>query len=309
MEKTYHSNGKLLLTGEYLVLDGATALAIPSQYGQSLTVRPIEGNELHWKSIDHKGNCWFEAIFLTENGVLKARPTSEDNTTVHFKTVQILLNILQQAKIMNPSFLRNQTGWHISTQLDFPRDWGLGSSSTLINNISQWADVDAFELLETSFGGSGYDIAAAQYNSPLLFTKQPESPIVETCSLPWNFTAELFFVYLNQKQDSKEGIARYKKASATPQQIKKISSITLKAIACTTRTGLEKLLQQHETIVSEIIQLPTIKERLFSDYPNTIKSLGAWGGDFVLATGTESQQDYFRKKGYNTIIPFSEMIA
>ncbi len=35
---TFRSNGKLLLTAEYLVLDGARAIALPTKLGQSLTV-------------------------------------------------------------------------------------------------------------------------------------------------------------------------------------------------------------------------------------------------------------------------------
>jgi hypothetical protein len=30
-EKTFYSNGKLLITGEYLVLDGAKAFALPKK--------------------------------------------------------------------------------------------------------------------------------------------------------------------------------------------------------------------------------------------------------------------------------------
>ena len=68
------------------------------------------------------------------------------------------------------------------------------------------------------------------------------------------------------------------------------------------------LLNTHEIILSETLKIPTIKETLFSDYTNTIKSLGAWGGDFVLATGTLSEMTYFRNKGYSTILPYKEMI-
>ena len=42
MEKTYYSNGKLLLTGEYVVLDGAEALAVPTRFGQNLTVKQVK---------------------------------------------------------------------------------------------------------------------------------------------------------------------------------------------------------------------------------------------------------------------------
>ena len=70
---------------------------------------------------------------------------------------------------MNPEFLQSEQGFLVKTNLTFPRDWGLGTSSTLINNIAQWAKVDAFQLLWNSFSGSGYDIANAQYNTPILY--------------------------------------------------------------------------------------------------------------------------------------------
>lgn len=38
---SFKSNGKLLLTGEYLVLDGAVALALPTKMGQIMTVEPL----------------------------------------------------------------------------------------------------------------------------------------------------------------------------------------------------------------------------------------------------------------------------
>ncbi|MFT6826440.1 MAG: hypothetical protein ACJAYD_001001 [Patiriisocius sp.] len=78
---------------------------------------------------------------------------------------------------------------------------------------------------------------------------------------------------------------------------------------CYTLQDFERILNAHEQKISKLLAQPTIKQMLFKDYPNTIKSLGAWGGDFVLATGNNSDMDYFKNKGYNTIIPFQEMIA
>ena len=68
------------------------------------------------------------------------------------------------------------------------------------------------------------------------------------------------------------------------------------------------LIEEHEQIISSIIQLRPVKERLFSDYDGAIKSLGAWGGDFVLATGNQNSIDYFTKKGYSTILSYSDMV-
>ena len=42
---SFFANGKLLLTSEYLVLDGAKAFAIPTKKGQSLHVEITEKND------------------------------------------------------------------------------------------------------------------------------------------------------------------------------------------------------------------------------------------------------------------------
>ena len=79
-------------------------------------------------------------------------------------------------------------------------------------------------------------------------------------------------------------------------------------MACSDLGTFESLLNHHESVISNTLRIPTIKEQLFSDYPRAIKSLGAWGGDFILAIGDESSMGYFRQRGYETIIPYTEMI-
>jgi mevalonate kinase len=303
MSAKFYSNGKLLLSGEYLVLDGAMALSIPTKYGQSMVVDSSEVGTINWKSLDNNGTIWFENSFtfseLNSTKDLVGDPNSTKDT---------LLKILQEAKKLNPKFLDGTNGWNVTTHLNFPQNWGLGSSSTLINNIAQWAKINAFELLEKSFGGSGYDIAAAQNNSPILYKRQDGAPLVEAVNIHWDFTDQLFFLHLNQKQNSKEGIIQYRKVSISLIELSKISTITRSLIACETLAAFEKLIDKHELLISEIIQTPTIKTQLFSDYPRSIKSLGAWGGDFILVTATPKDLDYFRNKGYNTVLSFAEMI-
>lgn len=300
MKQTYYSNGKLLLTGEYLVLNGASGIAIPTKYGQSLEIYPSEEKGIHWKSLDEKGAVWFEGNFTSEAGVLAQDDQGE--------TSKILFDILRAANNLNSKFLAENSCCSVITKLNFPRSWGLGTSSTLINNIAQWAQVDPFQLLQDSFGGSGYDIAVAQSDTPILYQIKGDVPNVSSIVLPWHFTDQLFFVHLNQKQDSKEGIARYNKASVDKKMFAKIDDINQALLICETISEFEILLEQHEKIISEMIQLPTIKKERFSDYPRTIKSLGAWGGDFVLATGGDAEKDYFRRKGYHTILDFQTML-
>ncbi|HCO83183.1 MAG TPA: GHMP kinase, partial [Arenibacter sp.] len=96
---------------------------------------------------------------------------------------------------LNPSFLSTSQGYEITTALNFPREWGLGSSSTLINNIAQWAQIDAYVLLWNAFSGSGYDIACAQNNSPIIYQLKNSRPIVHSASFNPTFKSDLYFVY------------------------------------------------------------------------------------------------------------------
>lgn len=298
-QATYKSNGKLLITGEYVVLDGATALAIPTKYGQSLTVTNTNEMTLHWISKDHTGNSWFETH-------INLSTLSSSNTS---KIARTLCTILQTARAHNPSFLKQSNGVTALAQLDFPRDWGLGTSSTLINNIAQWAQIDAFTLLKESFGGSGYDIAAAQHNTPILYSLKDKKPQVKPCILTWSFTDHLFFVHLNQKQDSKKGIERYRGKQTQPGLIETISDLSRKTLLCYTLTDFERIIDAHENKIASLLGQATVKELLFNDFPNSIKSLGAWGGDFILATGNKQDMTYFKDKGYTTILAFNDMIA
>jgi mevalonate kinase len=195
--------------------------------------------------------------------------------------------------------------------LTFPRDWGLGSSSTLINNIAQWAHVNAFELLGNAFSGSGYDIANAQNNTPILYQLENRNSQVKTIDFLPEFSDQLYFIHLNQKQKSREGIARYKEYKMLRQakhDIERISIISVELAKAKTLHEFEQLIEEHEQIIAKIIQLEPVKSKLFPDYFGSIKSLGAWGGDFILATGNKNTPDYFKEKGYATVLKYKEMV-
>lgn len=305
MKQTFYSNGKLLITGEYLVLDGANALALPTKFGQSLAVENIEEPGIEWKSLDANGTVWFKEIFSIDEIASPSNKRAHKDT----KFIKRIIQILNEAKKLNPNFLTSPKGYKITTKLDFPRDWGLGSSSTLINNIATWAKVDAFSLLRATFKGSGYDIAAAQNNNPIIYSKTGNSINVLPQQLKWNFTNQLFFVHLNRKQNSRDGISSYqiqKKNKELP--FAEINLITSKISVCKSLLEFEELITTHEELISKVIQQKPLKDQLFSDYNGAIKSLGAWGGDFILVTGKEVDMDYFKEKGFETILTFKEMI-
>ena len=198
MEKFY-SNGKLLISGEYAVLDGALSLALPTKFGQSLEVSVLDVPVLIWESFSCDKQLWFQAEI--QLGKLKELSSESKLST--------LQKILLSAQELNPEFLKDGKGAFVQTFLTFPTEWGLGTSSTLINNIASWAKVDAFALLQNSFGGSGYDIACAQNDTPVQYQIIENTPTVTEVEFSPQFIDDIYFVYLNQKQDSKEGIQLY----------------------------------------------------------------------------------------------------
>ena len=295
----FYSNGKLLLSAEYVVLDGALALALPTKYGQTLSLEPIKAKKSVWESYDADGHLWFKADFT-----LKDFDFSTENPIA--KQLQKILNTARKLK---SSFLTENQNYKITTKLSFPRKWGLGSSSTLINNIAQWAQIDAFSLQFKCFGGSGYDIACARNNQPILYQLKKQKPVVKPVDFNPNFKEQLYFVYLNKKQNSREGIADYQSLkNKDKKDILEISEISKKILKSQNVLDFENLITQHEKIIGNILKKQPIKERLFSDYFGAIKSLGAWGGDFILATGNMDTPYYFKQKGYETVIKYDDMI-
>ncbi|WP_298237805.1 GYDIA family GHMP kinase [uncultured Algibacter sp.] len=310
----YRSNGKLLLTGEYAVLDGALSLAIPTKFGQSLKVETIEDPKIIWESLDEKGLVWFESsISINEITTLQLRLVQAKQSVPNNDVSNRLIQILSTVKALNPNFLNKKNGYKVTTKLDFPRTWGLGTSSTLINNIAQWAKVDAYKLLELTFGGSGYDIACAKHNMPISYQLLSKDDFakrnIKEVDFRPSFKEHIFFVYLNRKQNSRDGIKHYHANKENSKSaITEIDSITNQITSCNSLAIFEDLITKHENIIGKLTKQKPIKDLFFNDFEGGIKSLGAWGGDFILVTSKANPASYFKNKGYNTIIPYKDMV-
>jgi mevalonate kinase len=298
----FRANGKLLLTGEYAVLDGALALALPAKQGQTLHFEP-GGTQLHWRSYDVDGACWFEAILDVPSFFI---PHTSDAAAG-----ERLVQILRAAQQMNPDFAPCGTA---TTRLEFSRHWGLGTSSTLIANVAAWAGVDAYRLLEQTFGGSGYDVACATAPGPILFQLRDGQPTVARAAFHPPFSEYLWLVYLGKKQDSREGIRRYREHAGQAGQawVDAVSRMATDCVAATQLSDFEWLLREHERLIGEVLGLPPVQSALFPDYQGTVKSLGAWGGDFVLAAAAGSPEEtraYFQEKGLGVVLSYEELIG
>jgi mevalonate kinase len=290
------ASGKLMLTGEYLALCGAKSLALPTQLGQSMLVSTQPGqNFLQWKAYLPNKSIWFEATFLL--------PTMRTITCTDDKSAEIIATLL---KCSNYKFKRD-TSYTIETQLDFDPSWGLGSSSTLIANIANFTKANAFSLLEKSFGGSGYDIAVSLANKALIFQKNA-TPQWETIDYQPAFYDDVLFIYSGTKRISSEAIKDFESSKINEDLINEVNDITDAFLIASGIAELEALIDAHENFISKIIGNQPIKSTLFSDYSGSIKSLGAWGGDFFLATRKEEAKKYFSDKGYTIMFEWNELI-
>ena len=306
-DQFFYGHGKLLLSGEYFVLDGAKSLALPTQVGQSMSVKYSQSYDphLYWKSFDLEGNQWFETKFefWHFNFVDNENPTKEE---------LVLQKILRQARHQNNHFLRDEVDVHVETKLGFPLEWGLGSSSTLLYNIAQWAYISPFQLLFKTYGGSGYDIACAQSDGPITYSKKSSGPSWAPIQFDPSFKDQIYFVYLGNKQSSQAAIADYNtKRPFAADLIQKLSEITELMTESEHIDEFEKLIEIHEDLVADNLNLTKVKELHFSDYWGQIKSLGAWGGDFVMVTSKKSKADtkkYFADRGYEVFLPYHKLI-
>ena len=297
----FKSNGKILLSSEYLVMDGAKSIALPSRLTQDLIVSKCDKNTIEWFSHDMHNNLWYEDRFFVKNNNLVCE--SEKNVTSQ-KIISLFNHLSKTHK------LANLLGNKFETRLNFKKDWGLGTSSTFVNNLAKWAKVDPYQLLFSTFKGSGYDIACCDLNHPIIFKKTNESIDVKKIKFKPPFIKNLFLIHLGKKQNTQLSIENYsKKQFDRMELIKKINTITDEFIKCNELIHFEELIQEHESIISKATSIIPIQNSNFSDYKDgKIKSLGAWGGDFILVTTKNKDLSYFKKRGLETIIPLEDIV-
>lgn len=303
--KSFRANGKLYVAGEYTVLDGGLSFAIPTKLGQTLSVDYLETSGhpiLIWEAFLVDKSLWFSAEFDLKT--LEILNASDEKLTRKLK------ELFHAIEKIDPNFFKNQTqNIYCKTHLEFPKEWGLGSSSTLIYLLSKFAGVDEFELSDLTFRTSGYDIACASRDYPIYYQILENQRRIEPVKFNPGFLDKLHFVYLNQKQDTQIGVSKqYKSKPKNENLVKQISILTQKIVRSSSLSEFETLIDEHENLLSKHMEVPKVKDLYFSDYRGSVKSLGAWGGDFVMVTEREGFKNYFESKGYNTIFSYKEIM-
>ncbi|HPR57677.1 MAG TPA: GYDIA family GHMP kinase [Bacteroidales bacterium] len=299
----YYSRGKFLISGEYLVMKGALALALPLKFGQSLEVSVSRRDGISWKSFE-KNMLWFEADF--------SLPSFEISKTSDTEKAVFLKKLLQNAFRMNPDWFEANVGFDVISKADFDLRWGLGSSSTLISNVAWWFGINPFDLHFSVSGGSAYDIACARATGAIFYQLNEHQPVITPVSFNPVFKNQLYFVYSGKKQRSDISILQMAgRLEVNDSKIDEVSAISKKLAESTTISEFELLIDEHEQILSELFDLPTVKRSFFPDFSGSAKWLGAWGGDFFMMTWKDDPKllsDYLTSKGFDTVFSFNDMV-
>lgn len=297
---TYHANGKLLLTGEYLVLHGAKAIAIPLNVGQQMEVSHDDSTQnIRWQAL-YGDQLWFSCELDPADFSVLATTNSEKAAT--------LVRILEAIRSLKSDFSL-ASGTQFKTTIEANPEWGLGSSSTLLSLLSQFACVDPFLLNELVFQGSGFDIACATADGPILYQRgRPAEPVL----LDYPFADQLFLVYSGQKKGTAREVRSFlKERPVAEQQIADMNALSEEFAVCSNQEDFNRLIEIHESMIGKIIDQIPVKAQFFPDFDGAIKSLGAWGGDFWLVSSAlpfQQVKGYFVNKGLDTVFKWSDWI-
>ena len=297
MVVNYKANGKLLLTSEYAITQGAKGLAVPTKYGQNLNYTSSDKDRyIRWNAKGENGETWFWAEFDLD---LKIIDTSDHRVALtlvkHLDVIQHKTALLDQPGIF-------------TTLLEFPTEWGLGTSSTLVSLLAQCAEVDPLTEFRGAHGGSGYDLACATAQTPIIYQLEGSTPIVKTASINFDFSDDLGFVYSGNKQLTAESLDLIAKKPFLQQQIQRFDDLTHAFLNSSSVLELEEVIMEHECLVSEHLNLPKVKDTMLSGFPGQAKSLGGWGGDFVLVTRLNTSKNWLNDHGFKVVFPFKDLI-
>jgi hypothetical protein len=185
----------------------------------------------------------------------------------------------------------------------------MGSSSTLLSLLCDAAGVDAFPVLKNTFGGSGYDLACAFAQQPIVYSLTNNQPLTKTVTLSKNITDHILFVYSGNKMVSSGEVKKFSSLKIEDAVIESFSELTRAAIVANDYQTFADVMQAHERKMGEILEQSILQTR-FADFDGQLKSMGAWGGDFFMAItkDVEKGKKYFETKGFSPVYPYGEVV-
>ena len=122
-------------------------------------------------------------------------------------------------------------------------------------------------------------------------------------------TSKLLFIYTGKKQNSQREVEDFQSVSVLESDVAKMTQIILTAAKATQIDVFENCMEESEELLYGILKVSPIKKK-FEDYPYFLKSLGAWGGDFFMATYRKENEarTYFSERGFPVQFTYNEII-
>lgn len=266
---------------------------MPTSFGQQLSVKSHQGPEhVLWEALDHENRQWFTAGFDHEGRVLHG------SSAAMAEKLQGFLAPVRNSNVWNAPV-------RVQTKVDFPRLWGLGTSSTLCALLAQWAEIDALTYRKLH-GGSGYDLACAQASGAISYALVDGEPEVLSVQLP-EVLQSVVFVYRGAKQQTDSSLQLVGRKPFSAAQCEEITQLSEGFLQANSFDELESIIEQHELLIANHLELERAIEGPFKGIRGQVKSLGGWGGDFVMLTRFEENRQWLEANGFNAIIPFETM--
>ena len=296
-----------MLAGEYLALYGLETFAFPVKFGQKLTVWQSEsdGNELKWSSINYLRETWFTTEIDTDSVLEK----TTDNATVSGR----ICELIQAAKDLNPNFMLKGR-YRVEMELEFDQAFGLGSSSTLVSLVAQWAKVDALVLQEKVFGGSGYDAAVSSVQKPLIYWRNDKNkPNWALWQMDLEVSQNWFLCFpgvkVNSRRSLKEVKERLELISTDSFMMAQLDNILQQIKSADTADAMELSLEIWQAFIAQSLGLKTAYQDLKIEQMKggLCKYLGAWGGDVFLVNKLilNANKDKFESM---EVVPWNEIV-
>lgn len=299
MEQTF-SRGKIILLGEYAVLEGNDAVCIPLATGQKLELEKNNQQKICWK--------WFYKEKIIADFILDREDLHAHK--VHAGDPSWAADLIRAIRKQNVFFLTD-SGYSIRFINQFPHAWGLGSSSATIASLCRIAGVDPYLVNEEVMGGSGADIACTDKDNWFLYRKKKSLPF--TWLIPFDFPFEqyTYFIYSGQKQATAKHLKEVKRRSERkPFPASEINALIYRCFSSDNVADFISCLHEHEQYISAHIGHDPLGLK-FSDFRGQIKSLGAWGGDFFMGISAENQfyvKSYFQDRGFEMCFSWNEFL-
>lgn len=292
----YFCPGKLLISAEYAVLQGAKALAVPTKLGQHLKLSRSDAPVVKWKVQDERDNTLFEGEFNEYGQVL---------SSTSLEWASRISKLLGELSARGVPLKGSSWSFH----RDHPASWGLGTSASMIANVAHASGLDPMELFFASQTGSGYDVAVSYAKSALLYAlKDGNAHWQETVFKP-PFVDALWLVYSGVKQESEKEVKAFvKRTQLSKAQLIRCNELTQRMYTSQTLASFSQAIAEHELLIGELLDRKPVKRERFPDFDGQIKSLGAWGGDFLLVAAEGDVRPYFHQRGLTTVLAYTELV-